>query len=73
MTAAFQSFGISDNTKEMMNRLVIGVATMAADHFRKRGSRLSRMLPMVQLENPFEDLRTHAKSFQSPEGEYILS
>jgi hypothetical protein len=22
---------------------------------------------------PFEDLRTHAKSFQSPEGEYVLS
>ena len=39
--AAFQSLGISDDTKEMLNRLVIGVATMAADNFRKRGSRLS--------------------------------
>ena len=32
---------ISDDTKERLNRLVIGVATMAADSFRKRGSRLS--------------------------------
>ena len=39
--AAFQSLGISDDTNERLNRLVIGVATMAADHFRKRGSRLS--------------------------------
>jgi hypothetical protein len=39
--AAFQSLGISDDTKEGLNRLVIGVATMVADHFRKRGSRLS--------------------------------
>ena len=39
--AAFQSFGISDDTKERLNRLVIGVATLAADSFRKRGSRLS--------------------------------
>ena len=42
MTAiAFQSFGISDDTKESLNRLVIGVATISADNFRKRGSRLS--------------------------------
>ena len=40
-TAAFQSLGNSDDTKERLNRLVIGVATMAADSFRKRGSRLS--------------------------------
>ena len=39
--AAFQSLGISDDTKERLNRLVIGVATMAADSFRNRGSRLS--------------------------------
>ena len=31
--AAYQSLGISDNTKERLNRLVIGVATMAADNF----------------------------------------
>ena len=40
--AAFQSLRISDDTKETLNRLVIGVATIAADNFRKRGSRLSR-------------------------------
>ena len=39
--AAFQSLGISDDTKKWLNRLVIGVATILADHFRKRGSRLS--------------------------------
>ena len=39
--AAFQSLGISDDMKERLNRLVIGVATMAADTFRNRGSRLS--------------------------------
>ena len=39
--AAFQSLGILDNTKERFNRLLIGVATMAADSFRKRVSRLS--------------------------------
>ena len=39
--AAFQSFGISDDTKERLNRLVIGVATIEADNFSKRGSRLS--------------------------------
>ena len=39
--AAFQSFGISDDMKERLNRLVIGVATMAADSFRNGGSRLS--------------------------------
>jgi hypothetical protein len=39
--AAFQSLGISDDMKERLNRLVIGVATMAADSFRNRGSRWS--------------------------------
>ena len=39
--AAFQSLGISDDTKERLNRLVIGVATISADNFRKKGSRLS--------------------------------
>ena len=39
--AAFQSLGISDDMKERLNRLVIGVAIMAADNFRNRGSRLS--------------------------------
>ena len=37
MTAAvFQSLGISDVAKERLHRLVIGVATNSADHFRKR-------------------------------------
>uniref|UniRef100_A0A4W5PJ96 Myosin motor domain-containing protein n=1 Tax=Hucho hucho TaxID=62062 RepID=A0A4W5PJ96_9TELE len=36
---AFQSLGISDDTKERLNRLVIGVATILADNSRKRGSR----------------------------------
>jgi hypothetical protein len=40
-TAAFQSLGISDDTKERLNRLVIGVATISADNFKERGSRLS--------------------------------
>ena len=39
--AAFQSLGISNDTKERLNRLVIGVATISADKFRKRGSRLT--------------------------------
>ena len=39
--AAFQSLGTPDDTKERLNRLVIGVATMATDHFRKRGYILS--------------------------------
>ena len=39
--AAFQSLGISDDTKERLNKLVIRVATISADHFRKRGSRFS--------------------------------
>jgi hypothetical protein len=39
--AAFQSLGVSDDMKERLNRLVIGVATISADKFRKRGSRLS--------------------------------
>ena len=33
--AAFQSLGISDYMKERMNRLVIGVAIISADHFSK--------------------------------------
>ena len=33
--AAFQSLGISDDTKERLNRLVIGLATIAVDNFRK--------------------------------------
>jgi hypothetical protein len=32
--AAFQSLGISDDTEERLNRLAIGVATIAADNFR---------------------------------------
>ena len=40
-TAAFQSLRISDDKKERLSRLVIGVETMAVDNFRKRGSRLS--------------------------------
>ena len=43
-TAAFQSLGISDETKERLNRLVIRVATMAAYNFGKRVSRLSRQV-----------------------------
>ena len=39
--AAFQSLRISDDMKERLNRLVIGVATMAVDSFRNRGSRLA--------------------------------
>ena len=39
--AAFQCLGFSDDMKERLNRLVIGVATMVEDHFIKRGSRLS--------------------------------
>jgi hypothetical protein len=30
--AAFQSLGISDDTKERLNKLVIGVATISADN-----------------------------------------
>ena len=36
MTAAAVR-GISDDTKERLNRLLIGVAAMVADSFRKRG------------------------------------
>ena len=39
--AAFQSLGISDDKNERVNRIVIVVATIEADNFRKRGSRLS--------------------------------
>ena len=42
--AAFQPLGISEITKERLNRLVIGVAKMAAENFRKRVSRLSRQV-----------------------------
>jgi hypothetical protein len=41
IAAALQSFEISDDMKERLTRLVIGVATIAADNFRKRRSRLS--------------------------------
>ena len=42
MTAvAYQSLRISDDTKERLNRLVIGFATNLADNIRKRGSRWS--------------------------------
>jgi hypothetical protein len=40
-TGAYQSLGISDDTKVRLNRLVIVFGTMAADDFRKRGSRWS--------------------------------
>ena len=40
--AAFQSLGISDDTKERLNRLVIGIATISADHFRKGPDCLTR-------------------------------
>jgi hypothetical protein len=39
-SAEFQSLVISDDTKERLNRLVIEVATISADHFKKRGSRM---------------------------------
>jgi hypothetical protein len=39
--AAFQSLGISDDTKERLNRLVIVISTIPADNFRKRGTRFS--------------------------------
>ena len=35
--AAFQSLGISDDMKERLNRLVIGVAIMVEDNFRREG------------------------------------
>ena len=39
MTAeAFQSLGISDDMKERLNRLVIGVATISTDNFRERST-----------------------------------
>ena len=44
--AAFQSLGIS-RQYERLNRLVIGVATMVADSFRNRGSRLSRLIIII--------------------------
>jgi hypothetical protein len=37
-TQDFQSLGISDDTNERLNRLVIDVVTISADNFRKRGS-----------------------------------
>ena len=39
--AAFQSLGIKADTKERLDRMVIRVATMAADSFRKRAARLA--------------------------------
>ena len=42
--AAFQSLGISDDTKERLNRLVIGVATISADNFRKGPNCLARLI-----------------------------
>ena len=39
--------GISDDTKERLNRLVIGVATILAHHFRKRGSGGAELLARV--------------------------
>ena len=52
--AAFQSLGFSDNMKERLSRLVIGVATIAADNFRKRGSRSSNQ-GLIQLSFPQGD------------------
>ena len=48
--AAFQSLGISDHMKERLNRLVIGVATILADHSRKKGSRLSSPADFVGVQ-----------------------
>ena len=49
VTAAdLQSLGISDNTKERLNRLVIWFATISADNFRNKGSRLSRPADMYR-------------------------
>jgi hypothetical protein len=42
--AAFQSLEISDDTKERLNRLVIGVATMAGDHFREGPDCLAQLI-----------------------------
>jgi hypothetical protein len=54
MTGAdFQSLGVSDDTKEWLNRLVIGVAKIAVDNFRKRGSRLSSPADLYRFCNPF--------------------
>ena len=41
IAAAFRSLGISDDTEERLNQLLIGVATILADNFRESGSRLS--------------------------------
>ena len=46
-TATFQSLGISDDTKERLNRLVIGVAIMAADNFRKGPDCLAQLICKV--------------------------
>ena len=35
--AAFQSLEISDNKKERLNRLEIGVVTILSNHFRREG------------------------------------
>jgi hypothetical protein len=42
------SFPIFGDTKERLNRLVIGVATISADHFRKRGFRLPSPAELFQ-------------------------
>ena len=47
--SAFQSLGISDETKERLNRLEIGIATMAVDNFRNRGSRLFSLVKGSQV------------------------
>jgi hypothetical protein len=44
--AAFQFFGISDDTKERLNRLVIGVATMAVDK-ESMASRRERLIEIL--------------------------
>ena len=41
IAAAFKFWGISDNMKERLNKLVIGVAKILTDNFRKSVSRLS--------------------------------
>jgi hypothetical protein len=42
--AAFKSMGISDDTKERLNRLVIGVAIILADNFREGPDCLARLI-----------------------------
>ena len=54
--AALQFLGISDEMKERLNRLVIGVATMAADNFRKRGSGLSSPADLYGVLQLFQNI-----------------